>query len=82
MAFLDRLPEGMTPPRLAAICGCDRTWMWRVLAGKVQEPDPKLVTAIHRATAGAVPCWELRSDLWAPGQVPPELADCLPPDAA
>lgn len=55
--------------------------LWRVLAGR-QRSSPDLAIRIHRATAGAVPCWELRPDLWAPGQVPPELSHDLPPEAA
>lgn len=29
---------------------------------------------IHRVTNGEIPCWSVRPDLWAPGQIPPAVA--------
>ena len=37
-----------------------------------------LAIEIHVVTSGSIPCWVLRPDLWAPGQIPPAVHASLP----
>lgn len=48
----------------------------KIKAGHRRWTD-EVVIEVHRVTDGAIPCWSLRPDLWAPGQIPP----CLSPPA-
>jgi len=74
------LPASMSVSSLAEHCRIHRASMYRALnefdpVTLVHNCGPELAADIHRATAGEIPCWVLRPDLWAPGQVPPCLLD-------
>lgn len=73
-------------PSLAQRCRVHVGSMYRALndvneAG-VHNCSPELAIAIHRATEGAIPCWDLRPDLWAVGQLPPGLTHPPLPEAS
>jgi hypothetical protein len=75
-------PRGFRINDLAARCGIHLASMYRALndfdANGIHTCSTDLAIAIHRESCGMgflIPCWELRPDIWALGQVPPVLAD-------
>ena len=68
---------------LAAIIGCHPGTVSRAIKPRKDMTKPAdcggpLAAAIHHASDGAFPGWEIRPDLWQPGQVPPR-PHWLPP---
>lgn len=53
--------------------GLTKTTIWRAI-NRIQCSDETAI-AIHRASNGEFPCWDLKPHVWQKGQVPPALAD-------
>jgi len=62
----------ISPETLAVRIGCDKATVYRALAG---NGTPETACQIHLHSEGEIPCWTLRPDLWAEGQIPPRLAE-------
>lgn len=71
------LPAHLSAQALADRCDVHIASMYRALnkfdESGVHVCSPELAERIHRESNGAIPCWVLRPDLWAEGQVPPGL---------
>ena len=63
---------------IALAIGVEPSTVWRAVNRKDgYSASPELACQIHFHSDGAIPCWTLRSDLWAEGQIPPLLASLL-----
>jgi len=74
------LPRGFQVPELAKRCEVHPNSMYRALGdfdgNGVHNCGTDLAIAIHReslALGHLIPCWVLRPDVWAEGQLPPAL---------
>lgn len=65
-----KLPRGRMA-ELIRLTGLTKPTIWRAI-NQIQCSHETAIT-IHRATGGEIPCWDLRPDLWSPGQLPPAL---------
>jgi hypothetical protein len=71
----------LTPPEWATLRAIARAGKLPVGVGLVKRVQggkgritEDCAIAIHQATAGVLPVWKIRPDLWAPGMLPPALA--------
>lgn len=67
----DKMPNGAMA-RLVVNTGLTRVKIWRAIKKKQCSESTAII--LHHASNGAIPAWELRPDIWKPGQEPPKPA--------
>ena len=72
---------------LAGVIGCHPGSVYRAIRRRENKSEPAdcgplLAAAIHHASNGEFPAWEMRPDLWQPGQIPPRPQSPSSPLAA